>query len=73
MSEGKRYISIWFFIGGLLLLYGALILGAGVYGAYNPPAQPVVLSNLHAGIWWGGLLVVIGGIYCYHFYPGKQR
>ena len=73
MSEGKHYISIWFFIGGLLLLYGLPILGAGIYGAYNPPPQPVVLSNLHAGIWWGALLVAIGGVYCYHFFPGKRR
>lgn len=73
MSEGKHYISIWFFIGSLLAVYGLLILGAGIYGAYNPPAQPVVLSHLHAGIWWGALLVVIGGLYCYYFFPGKER
>ena len=73
MSESKHYISIWFFIGSLLGVYGLLILGAGIYGVYNPPAQQVVLANLHAGIWWGALLVVIGGLYCYHFFPGKGR
>ncbi len=72
MSEGKHYVSIWFFIGSLLAIYGVLILGAGIHAAIYPPAQPVVLSNLHAGIWWGGLLLVIGGFYCIHFFPGKK-
>ena len=44
-------ISIWFFIGVLLLIYGILILGAGLYGLAHPPE--VVLAKLHAGIWWG--------------------
>lgn len=72
MSEGRHYISIWFFIGSLLTVYGILILGAGIFGAVNPPARPVVLSQLHAGIWWGALLLVIGGFYCFHFFPGRK-
>ena len=62
-------ISIWFFIGILLLAYGVLITGAGLYGFFVPPANPVVLANLHAGIWWGVLLLVIGGFYTYRFKP----
>jgi uncharacterized membrane protein len=30
----KQQISIWFFIGGLLTVYGVLILGASLYD-YN--------------------------------------
>ena len=64
-------ISIWFFIGLLLLAYGILILGAGIYDLGNPPEHPVVLANLHAGIWWGGLLIVLGLIYTLKFKPGR--
>ena len=60
-------LSIWFFIGVLLLIYGALILGAGVWELSNPPEHPVVRADLHAGIWWGGLLVVMGAIYTLRF------
>jgi len=69
----ERRISIWFFIGMLLVVYGLLILGAGIYDFFVPPAQQPVLANLHAGIWWGGLLVVLGGFYTYRFSPRKER
>ena len=66
-------ISIWFFIGVLLLVYGVLILGAGIYDWPIPPAHPVVLARLHAGIWWGALLVVLGLVYSLRFRPeGKS-
>lgn len=64
-------LSIWFFIGVLLLVYGVLILGAGLYGLSSPPK--VVLANLHAGIWWGVLVVVLGGFYAWHFAPRRQK
>jgi hypothetical protein len=66
-------VSIWFFIGVLLLLYGVLILGAGIYDWQNPESHPVVLSDLHAGVWWGALLIVLGAIYTLKFSPGKGK
>jgi hypothetical protein len=63
-------VSIWFFIGVLLVVYGALITGAGIYGLAHPPA--VRLADLHAGLWWGLLLAAIGGAYCYAFFPGRH-
>jgi hypothetical protein len=63
-------ISIWFFIGLSLLVNGALILGAGIYQVASPPANPgVVLFNLHANVWWGAILFVVGLIYCLIFRP----
>lgn len=67
MTEGR--ISIWFFIGLILLIDGVLIFGAGVYHYYYPPNRQVVLSHLHVGIWWGALLTAIGGFYCRRFFP----
>jgi hypothetical protein len=66
-------VSIWFFIGISLAVNGALILAAGIYELVNPPANPtVVLFNLHANVWWGALLLVIGALYCFRFAPGKH-
>jgi hypothetical protein len=66
-------ISIWFFIGISLTVNGALILAAGIYQLANPPANPgIVLFNLHANVWWGAVLLVIGLIYCIRFAPRRQ-
>jgi hypothetical protein len=65
----KGAVSIWFFIGALLLVYGVLITGAGVYGLSHPPL--VVLADLHVGIWWGALLTLLGCVYCYAFFPKR--
>lgn len=74
MTEHKHLIpiSIWFFIGVLLLVYGILILGAGVYEIFNPPARKIVLGNLHAAVWWGALLIAFGAFYSVKFRPGKE-
>jgi hypothetical protein len=66
-------LSIWLFIGFSLLVNGVLIFGAGVYELFHPPMEKVVLFQLHANIWWGGILAVIGAIYCIYFAPGKGR
>lgn len=65
--------SIWFFIGLLLAIYGVLITGAGIWEWMNPPANAVTLAELHAGVWWGLILLVLGGIYLYFFTPRKSR
>jgi hypothetical protein len=66
-------ISIWFFIGISLLVNGLLIFGASIYEFIHPPAQPLVLANLHAGIWWGGVLTVLGVLYSYFFSPSRSK
>ena len=66
-------VSIWFFVGILLLAYGVLITASGLYELVSPPARPVVLGELHAGIWWGAVLLVLGAAYTYRFSPRRQK
>jgi hypothetical protein len=33
----------------------------------------VVLNNLHAGVWWGALLLIIGLVYVILFRPGRTK
>lgn len=72
MKENEG-ISIWFFIGSLLLVYGVLITGAEVWAISHPPEHPPVLFELHAGVWWGILLGVLGLVYCIKFNPRRSR
>jgi hypothetical protein len=64
-------ISIWFFVGISLLVNGALILGAGIWELIYPPANPVVLFKLHANVWWGAVLFLMGIFYSLKFSPRK--
>jgi hypothetical protein len=73
MSQRPRQISIWFFIGVLLAVYGVIILGAGIKEWIAPGATKVVLSELHVGVWWGALLIVLGGIYSFLFAPNRTQ
>ena len=56
-------ISIWIFIGLLLIVYGFLIMGQGMWELFVPPAKAVVLGELRAGLWWGALILILGGIF----------
>lgn len=70
MRDGE--ISIWFFIGISLLVNGALIAGAGFWELFHPPANPVVLFRLHASLWWGLVLFILGVFYCFRFAPRRH-
>ena len=72
MSEKKHFVSIWFFIGILLFVYGILILGAGLWDVINGIKRDIVMAELHAAVWWGLLLLGLGGFYCIRFRPGKE-
>jgi hypothetical protein len=65
-------IPIWFFIGVLLTIYGAMILVYGVVewttGSYPAGVQ---LTQLHTPVWWGGLLTALGVLYVVKFRPGR--
>ena len=71
--HSNSVLSIWLVVGISLLVNGVLILGAGIYELFHPPVVQVVLFHLHAPVWWGGLMAVIGLIYCIRFSPGRQR
>lgn len=65
-------ISIWFFIGALLTVYGFIILIANLLPGAPITETHVVLADLHAGIWWGALLLVVGVVYVTLFRPGRK-
>ena len=71
---GRHTISIWFFIGSLLLIYGVVIFISNVYEYFSPSrAHVIVLGELHFGIWWGALLILIGTVYFVAFRPWKKK
>lgn len=57
--------SIWYFVGLLLTVMGAIITASGVYSLVNPPAEPKVLANLHPDLWWGIFMLVFGLVFVF--------
>ena len=68
MSE-RSEISIWFFCGVLMLVYGVVLVATGLTELHNPP--PTVLAKLQPTLWWGLFLTAGGGFYTVRFRPGK--
>jgi len=67
-------IPIWFFIGVLLAVYGAMIFGYGVYEWQTASYPPLVeLTSMHTPVWWGGFLAAIGAFYVVKFRPGRAQ
>lgn len=60
-------LPVWFFIGAILLIYGVLILGQGIMEYSDPP-----VANFHAPVWWGVVLIIVGGFFFQRFYPRKK-
>ena len=72
MPAGVReQMSIWFFCGVMLLAYGLIICGAGLWELSHPLVNPPVLSSIHAPVWWGAFLAVAGLGYTIKFFPRK--
>lgn len=66
-------ISIWFFIGALLVVYGLIIVIASLPALFSAAAAPhVVMAHLHAGLWWGALMLLLGIFYVVSFWPDKK-
>lgn len=61
-------ISIWFFVGCLFTVYGLLILFAGIR---ESSGREVSMASLHAQVWWGVGLLMIGLVYVGVFRPRK--
>jgi hypothetical protein len=67
--ERHHVIPVWFFVGLLLGIYGILIFASGLSEWSNLPNT--VLADLHAPVWWGALLTIIGVVYVIAFRPRR--
>ncbi|HET7214341.1 MAG TPA: hypothetical protein VFL79_12175 [Terriglobia bacterium] len=71
MSEERRMIPVWFFAGILIFIYGILIFASGL-ADWSHPAN-TVLASLHAPVWWGAIMIVMGGLFIQLFRPKKAK
>jgi high-affinity Fe2+/Pb2+ permease len=62
-EEKNKMRSIWFFVGLVMSAMGLITLLAGIYSYDALENQDIRLSDLHANIWWGVLILIIGLVY----------
>ena len=53
-----------------MLIYGTLVLVSGLTEWSSPPPD-VHLSNFHAPVWWGAIMVTAGLLYTIAFRPRR--
>ena len=70
----ENQVPIWYFIGWLLAVYGAIIAVYSVvtFGHPGPATMPPEIYRLHAGIWWGAGMVALGLFYIFRFPPKRK-
>ncbi len=51
---------IWFFVGLLLAIIGAIVTASAIHSLIRPPAQPKIFSHLHPDLWWGLIMLAFG-------------
>ena len=71
MSKERNMLSVWFFIGVLLTIYGAVILIASISNWSSP--STAALAKYHSGVWEGILLLLIGAFYVLRFRPRPKH
>jgi len=71
MSREAHMLPVWFFIGALLTIYGAIILVVALVDFHHPSA--VVLARFHPDLFAGVLLLAVGGFYTFWFWPGRRK
>lgn len=54
-------ISFWFLVATLFLLYGLIILAAGIYYWVANVSGPN--TAYHVSVWWGLLLCLLSGVF----------
>ena len=74
MIHGRHMISIWFFIGLLVLIYGVIILGWGLISGGHPGGgRAIALAELRTDLWMGGFMTLAGAFYTLKFAPWRKE
>ncbi len=58
MAE-RSMLSIWFFVGLMLTILGALVVATGVNYIFHPQ-DLTTLAHLNTNLWWGAVILLSG-------------
>jgi hypothetical protein len=55
-------LSIWFFVGLMLTVFGIIVTATGVYFVFRPQ-NATVLAELNPSLWWGMIMLAAGVVF----------
>jgi len=58
-----KMVSIWFLVGLILVIYGLILTGCGVYYQAHPELLTQKLGELNPSLWWGSGMAGLGAIF----------
>ena len=61
----RRMKPIWYFVGLILAAMGSVINLTGIIDLIRGGGGDRVLGSLHASIWWGELMAIVGLLFIY--------
>ena len=64
-EEKKTARPVWFFTGLVLMIIGGIIFLIGMYYFLFPSHTSSVLQVIHPNLWWGGILLILGGVFLF--------
>ncbi len=62
-QETRQMKSIWYFVGLMLCVMGAVIIISGIVDYGQAAASKTALSDLHPALWRGAIMVIAGLIF----------
>ncbi|MFC1493069.1 hypothetical protein ACFL6O_03850 [candidate division KSB1 bacterium] len=57
--------TIWYFVGLILAIVGAILIFTDIYYIISPAAEQKILEDLHSRLWWGAIMLVAGIVFLY--------
>lgn len=69
----KEMKSIWYFVGLMLLVMGAVVFFSGIYFYNVPDGSTTILRELHPDIWWGAVIIVAGAVFFFGSRKGQRK
>ncbi len=61
-DTNKGMISIWFWVGLVLTVYGFIIIGTGIYYVFEPAGLAGKVGG-NPNLWWGAVMLVSGFVF----------
>jgi hypothetical protein len=62
-SNAPKMLSIWLLVGLILVIYGLILAGCGVYYRAHPELLTQTLGELNPSLWWGAGMAGLGAVF----------